>query len=57
MVIENYSFVYFKNEAKRLGMDNVKDAGDMEIWCYIMKHQKDSKNLVVNSSFMQKHCN
>lgn len=43
MVIENHSFVYFKDEAKRLGMDNVKEAGDMEIWLYIMKYQDDSK--------------
>jgi hypothetical protein len=51
---ETRIFVYFKDEAKRLGMDNVKSAADIEIWCYIMKHQKDTQ---VNSRFMQEHCN
>ena len=57
MAVEMGSFVYFKDEAKRLGMDNVKDAADIEIWCYIMKHQKGSKAATVNNSFMREHCN
>ncbi len=57
MVVENHSFVYFKDEAKRLGMDNVKDASDIKIWCYIMKYQKNSKNVQVNDRFMREHCN
>lgn len=53
MAVEARSFVYFKDEAKRLGMDNVKDAADMEVWCYIMKHQEASKN----EAFMNEYCN
>lgn len=39
MTVVPRPFVYFKDAAKRLGMPNVKDAGDMAIWLYIIKHQ------------------
>ncbi len=56
-MIHRSEFVYFRDEARRLGMDNVKSAADMEIWCYIMKHQKDPKNPAACDSFMQEYCN
>ena len=54
MVVEQKPFVYFKKEAERLGMENVKTASDLEIWCYIIKHQE--KDNPLSAGFVREYC-